>query len=93
MWILRTRVLKEFTWAAWMLLVLLTNQKMMPLLVTVNGTAKEVVLDFTIAGLEFGSGRASFVRAWDSRGFTRSPEPTKCAFQGVFSNPIKKNIL
>ena len=46
-----------------MLLVLLTNQKMMPLLVTVNGTAKEMVLDFTIAGLEFGSGRASFVRA------------------------------
>jgi len=38
------------------------------------------------------SGRAPLVRAWDSRGFTPSPEPTKCAFRGgeVSSNPKKK---
>jgi hypothetical protein len=44
------------------------------------------------AGLEFESGRAPLVRAWDSRGFTPSPGPTKCAFRGgeVSSNPKKK---
>jgi hypothetical protein len=29
------------------------------------------------AGLEFKSGRASLIRVWDSRDFTRSPGPTK----------------
>jgi hypothetical protein len=44
------------------------------------------------AGLEFKSGRAPLVRAWDSRGFTPSPGPTKCAFRvgEVSSNPKKK---
>jgi len=32
---------------------------------------------------EFESGRAFLVRAWDSRGFTRLPEPTKSDFQRV----------
>jgi len=37
-------------------------------------------------------GHAPLVRAWDSRGFTPSPRPTKCAFRGgeVSSNPKKK---
>jgi len=44
------------------------------------------------AGLEFESGRAPLVRAWDSRSFTPSPGPTKYAFQGgeVSSNSKKK---
>jgi hypothetical protein len=33
------------------------------------------------AGLEFESGRVPLVRAWDIRGFTRLPEPTKYAFR------------
>jgi hypothetical protein len=43
------------------------------------------------AGLEFESGRAPLIRAWDNRSFTRSPKLTKCAFpgDGVFSNPKK----
>ena len=41
-------------------------------------------------GLEFESGRAPFVRAWDSRSFTHSPEPIKCAFQGVRFPRIQK---
>ena len=46
------------------------------------------------AGLEFESGRAPLVRAWDSRGFTRSPRPTKCAFRGVgFPRIQKKKLL
>ncbi|KAJ6999036.1 hypothetical protein NC653_015004 [Populus alba x Populus x berolinensis] len=53
MWILRTRVLQEFTWAAWMLLVLLTNPKMMPL-VTVNGTAKRSGARPSICLVDFG---------------------------------------
>jgi hypothetical protein len=32
------------------------------------------------AGLEFESGRAPLVKAWDSRGFTSSPELTKYVF-------------
>jgi len=40
-------------------------------------------LEICTAGLEFESGRAPLVKAWDSRGFTCSPEPTKCAFCGV----------
>jgi len=45
--------------------------------------------------LEFESGCASLVRAWNSWGFTPSPEPTKCAFWGneVSSNPKKKNMI
>jgi hypothetical protein len=42
------------------------------------------------AGLEFESGRASLIRAWNSRGFTRSPEPTKCTFQEVGFLRIQK---
>jgi hypothetical protein len=34
-------------------------------------------------GFKFESGYASLVRAWDSKGFTRSPGPTKYAFRGV----------
>jgi len=46
------------------------------------------------ASLEFESGRAPLVRAWDSRGFTPSPEPTKCAFREgeVSSNPKKQDV-
>jgi len=39
--------------------------------------------EICIAGLEFESGRASFVRAWDSRDFTPSPGSTKYAFQKI----------
>jgi hypothetical protein len=41
-------------------------------------------LEICTAGLEFESGRAPLVRAWDSWSFTRSPGPTKCAFRGVW---------
>jgi len=46
------------------------------------------------AGLEFESGRAPLVRAWDSWGFTPSPGPTKCTFREgeVSSNKKKKEI-
>jgi hypothetical protein len=37
-------------------------------------------LEICKAGLEFESGRAPLILAWDSWGFTRSPEPIKCAF-------------
>jgi len=43
-----------------------------------------------IAGFEFKSRRASLVRAWDSRGFTRSPDLTKCAFRGIRFPRIQK---
>jgi len=45
-----------------------------------------------IADFKFESGRASLVRAWNSQGFTPSPESTKCAFREgeVSSNPKKK---
>jgi hypothetical protein len=36
------------------------------------------------------SGRAPFIRAWDSRGFTRSFGPTKCAFREVGFPRIQK---
>jgi len=42
------------------------------------------------AVLEFESGRAPLVRAWDSRDFTPSPGPTKCVFQGMRFPRIKK---
>jgi hypothetical protein len=44
------------------------------------------------ADLEFESGRASLVRASNSRSFTRSPEPIKCTFRevGISSNPKRK---
>jgi hypothetical protein len=35
-------------------------------------------------------GRARLVRAWDSRGFTRSPGPTKCAFREMEFPRIQK---
>jgi hypothetical protein len=38
----------------------------------------------------FESGRAPLVRAWDSRGFIRSPGPTKYASQEVRFSRIKK---
>jgi hypothetical protein len=47
------------------------------------------------AGLEFESGLAPLVRARESRGFIRSPGPTKCAFQevGFSSNSKKKELI
>jgi hypothetical protein len=42
------------------------------------------------ADLEFESGRASLVRASNSRGFTRSPEPIKCTFREVGFLRIQK---
>jgi hypothetical protein len=47
-------------------------------------------LEICTAGLVFKSGRASLVRAWDRRGFTRSPGPTKCAFREVRIPRIQK---
>jgi len=46
------------------------------------------------AGLEFESGRAPLVRAWDSRGFTHSPEPNKIRFSKnkVYSNKKTKKL-
>jgi hypothetical protein len=48
-------------------------------------------LEICIAGLEFESGRAPLVKAWDSQGFTHSPEPTKYTFRKVRFPRIKKN--
>jgi len=42
------------------------------------------------ADLEFESGRASLVRASNSRSFTRSPEPIKCTFREVGFLRIQK---
>jgi hypothetical protein len=52
-------------------------------------------LEICIAGLEFESGRVFIVRAWNSRGFTRSPKPTKYAFwkMGLISSNSKKNSV
>jgi len=47
-------------------------------------------LEICTAGLVFESGRAPLERAWDSRGFTRSPGPTKCAFREVRFPRIQK---
>jgi len=49
-------------------------------------------LEICTAGLEFESGRASLVRAWDSWGFSRSPRPTKCTFRGWGSSNPKKKV-
>jgi hypothetical protein len=38
-------------------------------------------LEIYTAGLEFELGRVSFVKTWDSRDFTRSPELTTYVFQ------------
>ena len=46
-----------------------------------------------IAGLEFELERAPRVRAWDSRGFTRSPGLTKYTFRGWgFLESKKKKV-
>jgi hypothetical protein len=50
-------------------------------------------LEICTASLEFESGRASFLRAWDSRGFTHSPEPTKYVFQEMRFPWIQKKIF
>ena len=52
-------------------------------------------LEICIAGLKFESGRVSIVRAWNSRGFTRSPKPTKYVFweMGLISSNSKKNSV
>jgi len=42
------------------------------------------------AGLKFELGRASLIRVWDNRGFTRSSRPTKCAFKEVRFPRIQK---
>ena len=47
-------------------------------------------LEICIAGLEFESGRAPLVRAWDNRSFTRSSGPTKCVFRRVEFPRIQK---
>jgi len=50
-------------------------------------------LEICTAGLEFESGRAPLIRAWDSRSFICSPGPTKYAFQGwSFPRIQKKNV-
>lgn len=50
-------------------------------------------LEICIASLKSESERTPLVRAWDNRDFTHSPEPTKCAFQGVKFLRIKKITL
>jgi len=45
------------------------------------------------AGLEFELGRASLVRAWNSRSFTPSPGCTKCAFRGMRFPRIQKKKI
>ena len=50
-------------------------------------------IEICTVSLEFESGRAPLVRACDSRDFTRSPEPTKCAFREVEFPWIKKKIV
>ena len=50
-------------------------------------------LEICTAGLEFKSGRASLVRTWDNRSFTRSPGPTKYAFQGIEFPRIQKKYI
>jgi len=47
-------------------------------------------IEICTVSLEFESGRAPLVRPCDSRDFTRSPEPTKCAFREVGFPRIKK---
>jgi hypothetical protein len=47
-------------------------------------------LEICTAGLEFESGRAPLVRAWNSRGFIRSHGPTKYIFQKIKFPQIQK---
>jgi len=47
-------------------------------------------LEIYTADFEFESGHAPLVRAWNSQGFTRSPEPTKCTFWEVGFPRIQK---
>ena len=51
---------------------------------------KKQKLEICTADLEFESGRTLLVKAWDSRGFTRSLRLTKYAFQGVGFPRIQK---
>jgi hypothetical protein len=50
-------------------------------------------LEICTAGLKFESGRALLVKAWDNRGFTRSPGPIKYTFSRVGFPRIKKKDL
>jgi hypothetical protein len=50
-------------------------------------------LEICTAGLEFESGRAPLVKAWDNRGFIRSPGSTKYTFSRVGFPRIKKKDL
>ena len=43
--------------------------------------------------LEFESGRVFLVKTWDSQDFTRLPRPIKYNFEGISSNPKKKNHI
>jgi len=55
-----------------------------------GGVTDSKGLKICIVDLEFESGRASLVRARDSRDFTRSPGPTKCAFRKMRFSRIQK---
>jgi len=46
-----------------------------------------------MVSLEFESGRAPLVTAWDNWDFTPSPEPIKYAFQKIKFPQIKKNLI
>jgi hypothetical protein len=50
-------------------------------------------LEICTAGLEFESGCAPLVKAWDNRGFIRSPGSTKYTFSRVGFPRIKKKDL
>jgi hypothetical protein len=50
-------------------------------------------LEICTAGLEFESGRVPLIRAWDSWGFTRSPESIKYVFRRVRFSRIQKKIF
>jgi hypothetical protein len=49
-------------------------------------------LEICTAGFEFESGHALLVRAWNNRGFTHSPGPTKNIFREVGFPRIKKKM-
>jgi hypothetical protein len=55
-------------------------------------TSDDKGLEIYTAGLEFESERASLIRIWDRRCFTRSPGSTKCIFREVGFSRIKKKI-
>lgn len=50
---------------------------------TQKSWCKSKEFEIYIIDFEFESGRVFFIRAWDSRDFTHSPELIKCAFQKV----------